>query len=268
MNSTQLAIIIPAYKATFLEQTLNSIAMQTDHSFHLYVGDDASPDSIEEICKKFTNKIPLSYHRFNNNLGKRDLVAHWERCINLSKSEPYIWLFSDDDIMPYDAVTQIENTIKNTGSLFMRLPLCVINESNEVSHTNPAFHNSISNYKELLIDKLGGKLSTAAIEYIFHRSLYEKNGGFVHFPLAWCSDDATWTKFAYQSGHITNILGAPVKWRNAEGINISNSKNYNKKTEATRLYIIWLKSNFPSLCMEKAFKKALYHYLHMLNSSG
>ena len=43
MISTQLAIIIPAYKATFLEQTLSSISMQTNHSFHVYVGDDASP---------------------------------------------------------------------------------------------------------------------------------------------------------------------------------------------------------------------------------
>ncbi len=262
MNSTELAIIIPAYKATFLEQTLCSIVMQTNHSFHVYVGDDASPDSLEDICRKFTNKITLSYHRFNSNLGSNDLVAHWERCINLSKNEPYIWLFSDDDIMPNDAVAQIENCIKTTGSLFMRLPLCIINENNEICHSNPLFYKSTSNYKELLIDKLGGRTSTAAIEYIFHRSIYKKNEGFVHFPLAWCSDDATWTKFAYLSGKITNIGGSPVKWRNVDGINISNSKNYNQKLEATHLFIIWLQNNFPNLRKDKSFRKALYHYLH------
>lgn len=37
-----LAIIIPYYKFTFFEATLQSLANQTDQRFKVYIGDDAS----------------------------------------------------------------------------------------------------------------------------------------------------------------------------------------------------------------------------------
>jgi glycosyltransferase involved in cell wall biosynthesis len=48
----KLAIIIPAYKITFLDEALNSIANQTCLDFTVYIGDDASPHNIESIVKK------------------------------------------------------------------------------------------------------------------------------------------------------------------------------------------------------------------------
>lgn len=39
----KLAIIIPAYKPRFLQETLDSIAKQNNHEFTVYIGDDASP---------------------------------------------------------------------------------------------------------------------------------------------------------------------------------------------------------------------------------
>ena len=97
MNS--LAIVIPAYKSTFLRETLESIANQTDKGFTLYIGDDCSPYDLKSIVNEFQNRINIVYHRFEENLGGENLVAHWERCIALTNGEPYIWLFSDDDTM-------------------------------------------------------------------------------------------------------------------------------------------------------------------------
>ena len=57
----------------------------------------------------------------------------------------------------------------------------------------------ISGY-DFLLDKLEGRIYSAACEYVFSRDIYRKAGGFVKFPLAWCSDDATWTKFADCAG--------------------------------------------------------------------
>lgn len=48
-ETNKLAIVMPAYKARFLRQALESIAQQTDKRFTVYVGDDASPDDIKEI---------------------------------------------------------------------------------------------------------------------------------------------------------------------------------------------------------------------------
>ncbi len=78
----ELAIVIPAYKIIYFEQVLISIANQTNRNFHLYVGDDASPDDFISLINKYKNKIDITYVRFENNLGKNDLVSHWERCID------------------------------------------------------------------------------------------------------------------------------------------------------------------------------------------
>ena len=90
----KLAIIIPAYKACFFREVLDSIVRQSNRDFTVYIGDDASPDDLESIVSDYKDKLDIFYFRFEQNWGGRDLVAHWERCIELS-DEPLVWLFSD-----------------------------------------------------------------------------------------------------------------------------------------------------------------------------
>ena len=84
-----MAIIIPAYKASFLRQTLESVAAQTCRDFRVYIGDDKSPEDLQTIVRAYADKMPIVYRRFDENLGGTDLVAHWERCIRLS-DEPLV----------------------------------------------------------------------------------------------------------------------------------------------------------------------------------
>ena len=98
-----LAIVIPAYKIQYLNDTLESLANQTCLRFNVYIGDDCSPNPIRDIVEPFFNRIEVSYIRFDTNLGGRSLVQQWYRCVNLT-FEDYIWLFSDDDVLPNDAV--------------------------------------------------------------------------------------------------------------------------------------------------------------------
>ena len=48
-RQNNLAIVIPAYKATFLAAALDSIAAQTCRDFTLYIGDDCSPNNLGDI---------------------------------------------------------------------------------------------------------------------------------------------------------------------------------------------------------------------------
>ena len=43
MQKKEIAIIIPAFKAFYLEQTLQSFVNQTNKNFTIYIGDDNSP---------------------------------------------------------------------------------------------------------------------------------------------------------------------------------------------------------------------------------
>ena len=98
-TTSQLAIIIPAYKAEFLRETLDSLCGQTCKQFNVYIGDDCSPDDVQGIVSDYADKLNITYQRFDTNLGGKDLIAQWERCIEMSQHEEFFCLFSDDDVM-------------------------------------------------------------------------------------------------------------------------------------------------------------------------
>ena len=79
------------------------------------------------------------------------------------------------------------------------------------------------------------------VEYIFRKELYEKYK-FINFPLAWCSDDATWLVYAIENDGI-DIIKDTVYWR-LSGINISSKdvKDDEKKIASIQ-YMNWL-NNF------------------------
>lgn len=224
---SNLAIVIPAYKATFLRKTLESIASQTDNRFTLYIGDDCSPNELKPIVDDFLNQINIVYHRFEENLGGKDLVAHWERCIALTKDEPYIWLFSDDDVMDSQCVELFlalpEETKKNS---LVHFNIHMIDDTNGGTIEQLPKFPEIMTAGEYLENKLRGKIISYVVEFVFSRNLYNKVGGFQNFDLAWGADFMTWLKMAAncKNGIITiNGANAFVNWRKS-GENISPNK--------------------------------------------
>lgn len=243
MNTVKkrLAIVIPAYKDTFFAETMESIANQTNHNFTLYIGDDASPYDLSKIVDRYKNKIDIVYKRFDDNVGGKNLVAQWSRCINLTQDEEWIWLFSDDDLMHPQSVDALYKEIDSeyTHDLY-RFDIDIIDKDNKTIGTCKAPSGIISS-RELYILKHKGKINSFVVEYVFSRKIYNAQGGFQQFDLAWGSDTATWIKFGFDKG-IKVIRNAHVKWR-ASGLNITTKQEYsllNRKLEATIDYMNWL----------------------------
>jgi len=253
MEKPELAIIIPAFKSTFFRECLWSISQQSVKHFRVYVCNDAGDSEIEVIVNEYSKIIPISYKYFENNLGRISLTKQWERCIFQSEDEPWIWLFSDDDIMPSDAVERFYSSLEQTPLMdVFRFPLAIINEKSEIIRVNKNLPRHISNF-DALRKKLRGEISTAACEYIVRRSRIYSCGGYKEFPLAWCSDDASILSFANVTG-MEIIGGAPVLWRNAANINISNSTLYDsQKLDAVEQFIIYLTYNYPELFEDNSF---------------
>ena len=90
-----LAIVIPYYKLTFFEATLQSLADQTDKRFMVYIGDDASLESPDDLLEKYQQKFDFEYYRFEENLGGTSLVKQWERCIAMTKDEEWVMILGD-----------------------------------------------------------------------------------------------------------------------------------------------------------------------------
>lgn len=250
---SNLAIIIPAYKAAFLRETLASLVAQTDQDFVVYIGDDCSPEDLGNIVDSYKSLMEIIYKRFDENAGGKSLVSQWKRCIELS-TEKYIWLFSDDDILPPDAVERFRKFEANHNGEFdiCRLPMELINRNGHPMLKLEDYPNHMSS-EEYLKKRLSCEILSSASEYIFTRAIYEKYG-FVDFPLAWCSDDASWAQMAKEKGLYT-IDGLPVQVR-MSGDNISSkTDNCALKYDATIKYVDWVSRNF------NVENKCLYNYL-------
>lgn len=227
--SQELAIVIPAYKITYLRECLESIANQSNKRFHVYIGDDCSPHDIKTIVDEYKDRFELTYHRFEFNLGGADLVAQWHRCIDLTNGERYIWLFSDDDIMGAECVESfysIPQEIRDNA--LVHYDISVLDSTNGRVLKKATRYPSILSAGDYLRLKLKGDIISFVVEFIFPRWLYEKIGGFQKFDLAWGSDFMTWLKMSsnckYGIVTVESDEEATIKWRKSNE-NISPRKD-------------------------------------------
>ncbi|HUP52472.1 MAG TPA: glycosyltransferase family A protein [Longimicrobiales bacterium] len=221
-----LAIVIPAYKPTFLRAALDSIAAQTDRRLRVYVGDDAGPPEVGEICAAYAaDGLDLVYRRYEHNLGGSSLTAHWNRCVRLS-SEPWVWLFADDDVMEPECVTCFHRSAEVGTHDLLRFDTTVIGARGQVLAENPP-HPRHESGVDFIHARLLGERNSYVVEYVFSREAFDRAGGFPEYPVAWCADDAAWFLFS-RGGHIHTLGGAKVQWR-ASGLNITDAKRKHQR---------------------------------------
>lgn len=191
-----LAIVIPYFKLTFFEETLVSLAKQTDNRFTVYIGDDASPENPHELLKKFEGRFQFVYHRFEDNLGGKSLVKQWERCIALTKDEQWIMILGDDDYLNDNVVEEFYNhfpKFDNQTSLVRFASVTLVQKNNfkgNISY-NPEWEMATDAYYRKFLKLTRSSLS----EYVFLKSAYERHH-FHNYPLAWNSDDRAWLDFS------------------------------------------------------------------------
>ena len=180
-----LAIVIPYFKRTFFEVTLESLANQTDKRFKVYIGDDASPENPTDLLEKYKGKFDFVYHRFDDNLGSISLTQQWERCIALSGEEEWIMILGDDDVLGENVVEEFYSNlpeIKNKEINVVRFATQKIDKDgvgfSEI-YTHPKLESSV--------DFLFRKTRSSLSEYLFRKSKVIEIG-FKNFYLGWFSD--------------------------------------------------------------------------------
>ncbi|QEM11411.1 glycosyltransferase family 2 protein [Mucilaginibacter rubeus] len=224
---SDLAIIIPAYKKIYFDQTLASLAAQSNKNFTVYIGDDCSPEDLSTIVERYREDLNIIYTRFENNIGAKDLVLQWERCLALSKTEKWICLFSDDDLMDSNCVEEFYSTVDVATNDFdiFRFNTVVINQHGEITNqgiTGPQTESSA----QMAYNLLHGRRGNSMPDHIFSRRIYEECGGFVFTRYAQGADWALSILFSRKKGMFV-IPNAKVYWRYS-GLNISSNAARNK----------------------------------------
>lgn len=187
MKVHKLAIVIPFYKIDFFEDTLVSLASQSNQNFNVYIGNDASPDDPESLIEKYNTNNNFHYKRFDDNLGgKGKLSEQWERCIDLSKqNEEWIMILADDDYISSNFVEAFYDNLElaeANSALLLRFKMRRVSESNDllVDLEQPVLHSAV----DYVWDDETHKRFISISENVFTRKLYQEKR-FRKYPLAW-----------------------------------------------------------------------------------
>ena len=237
-----VAIVVPAYKRDFLARALTSLARLEGACFHVYVFDDASPHGLEPIVRQTfrSSACRWSYHRFERNLGGHALVQHYARCIE-NTTEPWIWLFSDDDEAGKSCVSAFSRTVADTRSGFD--VYCYNSVAIDARDRVTALHPPLpvqESWKHFAYHFFAGHRTIPQQAIIFSRAAFGRIGGFVDFPLGWTSDQATLMALAGTKG-IRKIEGAQIRFRYS-GQNISSASDRAlamQKLRAAMQFVEW-----------------------------
>lgn len=225
-----LAIVIPFYKITFFEETLESLAAQTDKRFKVYIGDDASPDNPLDLLEIYKGKFDFFYHRFEDNLGGTSLTQQWERCISLSSNEEWIMILGDDDILESNCVSEFHINlleITNANCNVVRYATVIIDQNSII--TSPDYiHPKLEKVTDFFYRRFTNKTRSSLSEYVFNRAAYNQYG-FYNYNLAWYADDRAWLEFS-EFKSIYTINTAVVHFRlSNENISRNNYKTEEKE---------------------------------------
>ena len=238
-----LAIVIPYYKLTFFEATLQSLANQTNQRFKVYIGDDASPENPLALLENYKDKFDFQYHRFEENLGGISLVKQWERCIAMAGNEDWMMILGDDDVLENNCFAAFYENLNEIEALkinVIRFATKIINSISEpISkvHSHPKLENSI----EFLMRKFKGGTRSSLSEYVFKKQIVDTIK-FKDLPLAWASDTLGVVEFS-ENRNIYTINDALVSFR-LSGKNITSQADSIEKNEAWFQFYDYLLTNY------------------------
>jgi hypothetical protein len=234
-----LAIVIPYYKITFFEETLKSLANQTDKRFKVYIGDDASPQSPQVLLNKYKDRVNLKYIRFESNLGSKSLVKQWERCIDLIEDEEWLMILGDDDYIDENYVEEFYNSKKEFQDNYnvIRFSSVKINKENKYI-SNIQKHPKIEKTLDFLLKRVRSSLS----EFVFRKNIVNEIG-FKDFPLGWFSDYLAVIEFS--KFEVIYSINSSKAFIRVSEISISGkTNNKNEKIKSSIIYSVFLLKNY------------------------
>lgn len=260
-NNIIYTFLLPAYKARFLEESLNSIKKQSYREFRCLVSDDSSPEDIKSVFDKTVGEDSrFVYRRNEENIGGKSLVAHWNLLVNLCDTE-YLIMASDDDIYGHDFLKDINVLVEKYPQVDI-LRARARRIENEVTTCEDGDIPELLPQEEFL--KCFGQkpMVLCLANYVFRTSALKAMGGFPDFPTAAKSDTATAICLSKNGIATTKNILFSFRMSNE---NLSSSNGYEKNTiktaEANIMFADWYREKYGETYPYKYAVEGVGYYL-------
>jgi glycosyltransferase involved in cell wall biosynthesis len=227
---------IPAYKAAFLKECIDSILVQTDQDFELVVVNDASPEDIDGVVSRFSSP-KIKYYKNEMNFGAENVVDNWNKCLSYAKGDYFILMGDDDKMSP--------EYLEEFSVLIAKYPACdvyhcrtmIIDEhSTPIQLTEP--RPEFESVYDTILQRIEGKRLFFISDYVYRTSTLKANQGFYKLPLAWGSDDISCYIAATKNGIAHTNKPVFMYRRNTQ--TISSGGNIYLKMESALVEEKWL----------------------------
>lgn len=224
----KFTIAIPAFKAKFLAEAIDSCLAQTFQDFELIIVDDASPEALENIVCQYKDKR-IRFFKNEQNCGAVNVVDNWNKCLEYARGEYIICMGDDDRLLP-ECLNLYEGLIGKYPQLNVYHAWTqIIDDKSQVfdlQESRPEWESALSaqyyrwqcRWKQYIGD------------FCFKVEHLRKEGGFFKLPLAWGSDDVTVFRAGIDYG-IANTQQFGFQYR-MNPYTITNSGNQQLKAVA------------------------------------
>lgn len=289
----KFSITIPAYKAKYLQEAIESVLAQTLSDFELIIVNDASPEDLDSIVEKFHDPR-IRYFRNEKNCGALRVVDNWNICLSKVQGVFVICMGDDDKLLP--------NCLETYNQLINKYPdldvyhgwTQIIDENSKICGMQEARPEREGVYSALW-HRMHGRLQYIG-DFLYRTSALREAGGYFFMPMAWGSDDVTAFRamekkgvantqtpvFQYRKSSITltSSSHADIKMKGVISTCFWErkllSRNSNTPDSIETIYCEMLKHDFNKFQREKKvneirndfqsgsrMKKLLYWYKHM-----
>ena len=235
------SVTIPTYKAQYLKEAIESVVSQTDTDWELIVVDDCSPEDLKSIVEPYLSDPRVHFFRNAKNCGAVNLVDNWNICLSYCTGDFVICMGDDDRLLP-NCLEEYKKLISQYPGLNVyHARTCIIDEAGNTVETLQACP-PYETCQEMLYGQWKDNRKQFIGDFMFSRQWLNDNKGYIHFPLAYCSDWATANLAAKDKG-IANSQVATFEYRN-HADTISRSQNLRQTFTACNQAFQWYKQTY------------------------
>lgn len=239
-NNPLVSIAIPAYKSNFLSEAIESALNQTYKNIELIIVNDNSPQNIDSIVQQYAKDPRLYYYKNEKNIGGKDPVANWNKCLSYAKGEFFALLCDDDFYEPTFIEELLLLTEKFPNCNVFRTGVNVIDKNYQIINYYPSSPEWESTIDYIWHVSLSLRKQTVS-EWMYRRKHILTLNGYENIPMAWGADYYSIFKFSLNGGIASSYKRLATFRRSGINISTVHNKNMFEKLEGTKLYAHKLK---------------------------
>lgn len=259
----KFTVAIPAYKASYLKECIDSILAQTESDFELIIVNDASPEDLDSIVRLYTDPR-IRYYTNAVNFGAENVVDNWNKCLSYARGE-YFVLMGDDDSLELTYLEEFILLISKYESLdIFHCQSYIINEKSEkinITSGCPEFESTSEN----IWHRINFLREQFISDFVYRTAVLQNNGGFYKLPLAWGSDDIS-SYIAMGHKGIAHVSKPLLNYRRTS-LTISSTGDFRLKMKSIILVKEWLNfflvktfDNEKDVVLNVILKKSIHKY--------